>query len=169
LLQEWVTSLNSHNGGLQLWIDLDNAADSLEQLECAQVMTSHYFAPANVQSFYLCVRQICQGRQIQKRIALPVVRGFAGADYCGPAPSWLPMIRCEVRAKNGADFLLAFEAGKLAQKVISKNIEKPPTIIIVSADAGLNIVVKELTLVGIPSFLLINISELEFVMDHLLK
>jgi hypothetical protein len=79
------------------------------------------------------------------------------------------MIRCEVRAKNGADFLLAFEAGKLAQKVISNNKEKPPTIVIISADAGLNIVVKELTLAGIPSFLLMNISELEMVVNHLLK
>ncbi len=36
-LQEWVKNLNSHEGGLQLWIDLDNAADSLEQLEFSQV------------------------------------------------------------------------------------------------------------------------------------
>jgi hypothetical protein len=79
------------------------------------------------------------------------------------------MIRCEVRAKNGADFLLAFEAGKLAQKVIGNNIEKPPTIVMISADAGLNIVVKELTLVGIPSYLLMNISELELVVNRLLK
>jgi hypothetical protein len=100
---------------------------------------------------------------------MPVVRGFAGADYCGPTPSWLPIIRCEIRAKNGADFLLAFEAGKLAQTVISKNNEKPPTIVIISADAGLNIVVKELTLLGIPSFLLMNISELELVVNKLLK
>ena len=79
------------------------------------------------------------------------------------------MIRCEVRAKNGADFLLAFEAGKLAQKVIGNNTEKPPTIVMISADAGLNIVVKELTLVGIPSYLLMNISELELVVNRLLK
>ena len=107
--------------------------------------------------------------QIQKHVSLPIVRGFAGADYCGPTPAWLPIIRCEVRAKNGADFLLAFEAGKMAQRVLSNNTQRPPTVVIISADAGLNIVVKELTLVGIPSFLLINISELELVVNYLLN
>lgn len=96
------------------------------------------------------------------------VRGFAGADYSGPSPDWLPVVRCDVRAKNGADFLLAFEAGKIAQ-AFSNSKETPPVIVIISADSGLSIVVNELMLLGIPSFLLLNVSELDIVVSHLVK
>lgn len=41
-----------------------------------------------------------------------VMKGFAGVDYSGPCADWLPIRRCAVRAKNGADFMLAFEAGE---------------------------------------------------------
>ena len=75
------------------------------------------------------------------------------------------MVRCDTRAKNGADFLLAFEAGKVAQ-AFSSDRGRPPIILIVSSDAGLNIVVKELNLAGIPAFLLLIISELDVVVNN---
>jgi hypothetical protein len=96
------------------------------------------------------------------------IRGFAGADYGGPAPDWLPIIRCNVRAKNGADFLLAFEAGKLAQSCASLTYT-PPIVVMVSGDAGLEIIVRELRNVGISSYLLMNVSELEHVVLRFLN
>ena len=37
VLNQWISSLCNHQGQLQVWIDLDNSADSIEQLENAQV------------------------------------------------------------------------------------------------------------------------------------
>jgi hypothetical protein len=105
---------------------------------------------------------------VQTKFERFAVRGFAGADYSGPSPDWLPIMRCDVRAKNGADFLLAFEAGRVAQSMAS-NRDNPPIIVIISSDCGLSIVVKELMLAGIPSYMILNVSELDMVVNELVK
>ena len=38
-LKQWITTLSDHQGMLQIWIDLDNSADSLEQLENSKAVS----------------------------------------------------------------------------------------------------------------------------------
>lgn len=124
---------------------------------------------------------------------LVALKGFAGVDYSGKTPDWLPITSCtvlpeihislwtnaslrnrhfspshealheqpQVRAKNGADFLVAFEAGCIAHEaaVISgegqgKDREtedeatvphlQGPMVVIVSNDLAMNVLVAEL-------------------------
>ncbi len=44
-LKQWITTLSDRVGKLQIWIDLDNSADSLEQLEASK--TVHGLNPGN--------------------------------------------------------------------------------------------------------------------------
>ena len=105
--------------------------------------------------------------QVRQHLNSCDIRGFAGPDYQGSAPSWLPVTRCSVRLKNGADFLIAFEAGKVCQEFTHSERKCRPIIIIVSSDAGLGIITQELENAGIQSFLILNVAEIESVVSKL--
>ncbi|KAJ1481879.1 hypothetical protein T484DRAFT_1898683, partial [Baffinella frigidus] len=105
-LQQWEGVLDALPGGLCLLLDLDNAADSVPMLEDIRKG-----APA---------RRDARGGEDDFCVGVPLqVRGFAGVDYNGPAPAWLPVDRCGVRTKNGADFVLAFHAGRIVDAWLS--------------------------------------------------
>ena len=106
-----------------LMLDLDNNAHAVPQLEAADA----------------------QGLQSGFEVV-----GFAGVAYAVPAPSWMRLRRCRVRTKNGADFVLAFEAGRVAEAARCGlgGEHEAPTIVIVTADAGLSVIADELQQCG---------------------
>ena len=123
-LHQWMAALSSRPGGLMLMLDLDNNAHAVPQLEAADA----------------------QGLQSGFEVV-----GFAGVDYAGPAPSWMRLRRCRVRTKNGADFVLAFEAGRVAEaarRAHGPGRDEAPTIVLVTADAGLSVIADELQQCG---------------------
>ena len=108
-----------------LMLDLDNNAHAVPQLEAADA--------EGLQSGFDVV-------------------GFAGVDYAGPVPSWMRLRRCRVRTKNGADFVLAFEAGRVAEAARREHgsgRHEAPTIVLVTADAGLSAIADELQQCGL--------------------
>ena len=105
------------------------------------------------------------------------VVGFAGADYEGPAPPWLILRRCRIRTKNGADFVMAVEAGRIAEaaRICSTSAvdgvgvcpaaavaprDGTPTVVIVTKDAGLEVVVDELRQYDVPCKLIKDVAGL---------
>jgi hypothetical protein len=121
--------------------------------------------------------RLCATWQVEGLLGGCEVLGFAGVDYEGPAPPWLILRRCRIRTKNGADFVLAFEAGRImeAARISSTSAEngagvcparavaparRPPTVVIVTKDAGLEVVVDELRQCDVPCKLIKNVAEL---------